>query len=76
MVCAPLDSSRYPSLILRTTNGGLTWKLQDTTKSKIILRDITFTNRQHGWAVGQNGGSKGACIILTTRDDLQLGAPL
>ncbi len=68
VVCAPINSSRYPSIILRTTNGGLTWKLQDITKRKIALRDITFTDRWHGWAVGQNGGSKGACIVLTTRD--------
>ena len=68
VVCAPFNDSVAPSAILRTTDGGLTWKLQDTTKLQITLRDITFVDRLHGWAVGQSSDTRGACIVLTTRN--------
>jgi photosystem II stability/assembly factor-like uncharacterized protein len=68
VVCAPYNDSVAPSTILRTTDGGLTWKLQDTTKRQVTLRDIAFVDRLHGWAVGMSSDTRGACIVLTTRN--------
>lgn len=72
IACAPYgaasNQSRPGSSIYRTTDGGLSWKLQDVSRRRIALRDITFVDRLHGWAVGQNSGSKGACLVLSTRN--------
>jgi len=49
------DLPSKASSILRTTDGGRSWKLQDITRRTIALRDITFVDRLHGWAVGDQG---------------------
>ena len=67
-LATPAGGFVWKSTILRTTDGGRTCKRQDVTRRQIILRDIAFVDRLHGWAVGQNGGSKGACVVLTTGD--------
>jgi len=41
-------------LILRTTDGGFTWKVQPSGVS-FILRDVAFSNAITGWAVGTGG---------------------
>ena len=68
VVCDRYIDHAVSSIILRTTDGGLTWRLQHATRRETALRDITFVDRLHGWAVGQSNGASGACIVLTTRN--------
>jgi len=47
--------------VLHTADGGRTWELQPTP-STVPIRDLTFVDTQHGWAVGDLG------TVLATRD--------
>jgi photosystem II stability/assembly factor-like uncharacterized protein len=40
--------------VLRTTDGGTTWKLVDTN-TNVRLNDVQFVNADDGWIVGVNG---------------------
>ena len=64
LVCAPYGDSSG-STILRTTDGGLTWKRQYTTNANVSLHDITFADARHGWAVGEAPNPKGACAVFS-----------
>jgi photosystem II stability/assembly factor-like uncharacterized protein len=65
----------YPSFILSTFNGGLTWTRQDFPT--YVLSDIVFSDQRTGW-VGGYGRQDG--FLLRTRDvgrtweQLQLGS--
>jgi photosystem II stability/assembly factor-like uncharacterized protein len=48
-------------MILKTTDGGATWVLQDS-KVSVLLYDVDFVNEFQGWAVGEEG------TILNTVD--------
>ena len=48
--------------VLATTNGGATWREQDSGSSK-YLQAVAFTDATHGWAVG---GDEGPTVILAT----------
>jgi photosystem II stability/assembly factor-like uncharacterized protein len=54
---------RQEGVVVRTTDGGRTWLRAATTSRRAILRDVTFVDRDHGWAVGDQqleaGGQSG-----------------
>jgi photosystem II stability/assembly factor-like uncharacterized protein len=60
-------TSAYPSAIYVTSDGGLTWTSQYVV-SGVVLRDVTFTDANHGWAVGLCDDPNGSCAILSTTD--------
>ena len=39
-------------LVLRTTDGGLTWTRHQAAEAGVTLRQISFPDAAHGWAVG------------------------
>ncbi len=53
----------YRGLVYRTTDGGTSWNFQDSVGNyagyTIPMRDITFTTRDSGWAVGGLSGTMG-----------------
>ncbi len=46
--------------IYKTENAGLNWSLQETDSSKFYY-DVFFTDKDHGWIVGNNG------IVMCTK---------
>ena len=44
-------SPNHQGIVLKTTNGGITWK-QVRTESLPALRDVYFSDAQNGWAIG------------------------
>ncbi len=51
----------FSGMLLKTTDSGITWKIQNTGVHK-DLRSVFFLNPLNGWAVGHNG------TILKTTD--------
>ena len=51
-------------IIMNTTDGGANWTVQDS--SIMIFRSIYFTDKNHGWAVGEKGSEYGGFIYHTT----------
>ena len=43
-------------LVLHTSDGGTTWRIQESGTNQ-ILRDVDFSSSRHGWAVGDNGAA-------------------
>jgi len=54
------------SLVQRTTDGGLTWKVLYADGAGFPLRDVAFTDALHGWAVSSSGTLVGN--LITTAD--------
>jgi photosystem II stability/assembly factor-like uncharacterized protein len=52
-------------VILTTSNGGASWKTQDSgiAGGNAALNGVTFVDAAHGWTVGGNGNG---CVILAT----------
>lgn len=44
----------YRGVVLKTTNGGLTW-VSETTGTRYDTLDIAFPDRYHAWIVGNDG---------------------
>ena len=42
-----------PNIISHTSNGGISWEIQYDNWDTACLKDIYFTDSQHGWAVGE-----------------------
>jgi len=61
-----IDKLASSSSILRTDDGGATWKsvfhLQDSKSQGAWLQDLSWSEKQDGWAVGDG-------LIVTTHDD-------
>ena len=45
-----------PSIIRKTTNGGLNWSIQNSNLNSITVNSIFFLNENQGWVVGDYGG--------------------
>ncbi|MBL8016386.1 MAG: T9SS type A sorting domain-containing protein [Ignavibacteria bacterium] len=43
------------TVIKKTTNGGLSWQIQNSETQSTTFRSIFFTNENYGWIVGSNG---------------------
>jgi len=56
----------YNNTITKTTNGGATWNSENPFISNHILKSISFSNSQTGFAVGINTQSSSALIYRTT----------
>ena len=52
------------SLILATSNGGLTWQRQ-TSGTAAWFGSVVFCDAQHGWAVGETDDGNGNFISST-----------
>ena len=53
------------SLVQRTTDGGLIWKVLYADGAGFPLRDVVFTDALHGWAVSSSGTLVGSIIATT-----------
>src|SRR6476659_9061653 len=42
----------FPTRVMRTTDGGITWQGQDLSEHATLLVDIYFTDAENGWVVG------------------------
>ncbi len=64
-------SGREHALILATRDGGAHWRQQGPRTADLMLRSVTFTDAQHGCAVGNHYQGSPAALqrnILTTSD--------
>ena len=53
------------SLVQRTTDGGLAWKVLYADGAGFPLQDVVFTDALHGWAVSSSGTLVGSIIATT-----------
>lgn len=63
--------SQRDGVVLKTTNGGISWTEQNVTDSTntLIFRGAFFTNRDTGFIVGQHiAGANQSAVIYTTTD--------
>jgi len=60
----PTDSS----IILHTTDGGISWLQQTTFVGTMLLFDLFFADENNGWAVGAEYSGDGDGVILRTTD--------
>ncbi len=64
----------FPTAVLKTTDGGVTWSAIPMGEHAKCLIDIRFTDEQHGIVVGGNASAEGATradmvpVILATND--------
>jgi photosystem II stability/assembly factor-like uncharacterized protein len=56
------DSELTPMLVIATKDGGAHWSKQAPGSVRTWLRDVTFPDSRHGWAVGDGG------VIIATSD--------
>jgi len=54
--------------ILHTTDGGATWKLQNSRNTKIILTTVQFIDPNEGWIIGATVEDGEAGYVLHTTD--------
>ncbi len=53
------------SIIVGTTNGGVTWREQYAGKP-FALTDVVFSDASHGWAVGTTSGWSRGYVLITS----------
>ena len=66
-------STTGASVILVTTDGGVTWSAQDPGTTS-FLSGISFADPSHGWAVGVDPSTRSSVILGTTDGGATWGA--
>ena len=52
--------------IAATADGGRTWTVRELRDGYLFLRDMTFVDQSHGWALSANNGRDAAALWETT----------